>query len=125
MGNGLALQETKMNLFKLTVTTPVKQVFDAEVESVVAPGMDGQFGVLAHHAHMIAPIQSGVFVVRGPEGEKLIAACNGFFEVKPEGCVLTVESASVVSNRSEAEDFLEAEQIQKDLLSSILQKRTK
>ena len=41
------------DLFKLSVLTPDRTVFEGEVEYVHAPGTEGYFGVLAKHAALV------------------------------------------------------------------------
>ncbi len=40
-------------MFKLSVVTPEKVVFEKDVTSIVAPGMIGYLGVLTNHAPLI------------------------------------------------------------------------
>lgn len=49
-----------MDKFRMKIATPESSVYDGMVESIVAPGVDGSFGVLAHHAPMIVAIGEGV-----------------------------------------------------------------
>ena len=68
--------------FHLSVLTPEKSVFDGEVEYVEVPGTAGYFGVLAHHAPLVANLAKGMLTIRRPGGsnEKL-GVSGGFFEV--------------------------------------------
>lgn len=52
-----------MDTFKVKIATPEACVFDGPADSIVAPGTGGEFGVLAHHAPMIAAISEGVLKV--------------------------------------------------------------
>ena len=45
-------------LYRLKILTLEKSVYDADVKSIVAPGADGYFGVLAQHAPLIAALRS-------------------------------------------------------------------
>jgi F-type H+-transporting ATPase subunit epsilon len=69
-------------LFRLKILTLEKSVYDADVKSIVAPGVEGYFGVLAHHAAMTAALQPGKLTVVDAQGvESIYAVSGGFFEV--------------------------------------------
>jgi len=53
---------------KVRVVSPEKIVFEGEASAVVAPAWDGQVGILAGHAPMLALVGSGVLSVDRPGG---------------------------------------------------------
>jgi F-type H+-transporting ATPase subunit epsilon len=70
------------NLFKLSILTPERSVFEGDVQYVEAPGTEGYFGVLAHHAALVTALASGTLTVRGAGGtEERWDVAGGFFEV--------------------------------------------
>ena len=70
------------NLFALSILTPEKSVFEGEVQYVEAPGTEGYFGVLAHHAALVTALAAGTLSVRGAGGtEERWQVAGGFFEV--------------------------------------------
>lgn len=69
-------------LFQLAILTPEQGVFEGDVEYVEAPGTEGSFGVLAHHAAMVTALGEGSLRVRYPGGrEERWPIKGGFFEV--------------------------------------------
>ena len=46
--------------FHFDLVSPEKMVFSGEVEQVDVPGAEGDFGVLAHHAPLIAMLKPGI-----------------------------------------------------------------
>ena len=69
-------------LFHLAILTPEQSVFEGEVEYVEAPGSEGYFGVLAHHAALVTALGSGLLKVRGADGQvQSWPVSGGFFEV--------------------------------------------
>ena len=70
-----------MATFNLNVVAPDGQVFNKEVEFVVLPSEDGELGILANHAPLIAGLEAGV--MRYTEDGKInkISVCGGFAEV--------------------------------------------
>jgi F-type H+-transporting ATPase subunit epsilon len=66
----------------LSVVTPEGQAYSGEAESVVLPGSEGEFGVLAGHEPFLTALRIGTMTVRKPGGEELHAAVSqGFAEV--------------------------------------------
>lgn len=71
-----------MVTFKLTVMTLERIVFEDDVISFSAPGADGYFQVLAHHAAIIAALQPGKLSITEKDGKKqFYAVSGGFVEV--------------------------------------------
>ena len=70
------------NLFKLSILTPERAVFEGDVQYIQAPGTEGYFGVLAHHASLVTALAKGTLTVRGAGGtEERWDVEGGFFEV--------------------------------------------
>lgn len=80
--------------FQLKVVTPERVVLQGDFVSVTAPGADGYFGVLAHHAPMLAEIGVGKLVARA-EGdvETVLAVSGGFSEVRNNLMTVLADSA--------------------------------
>ena len=77
----------------LSIVTPERAVLDAEVDSVVAPGAEGEFAVLPDHEAFLAPLQPGVVRYQGGEGSGRLAVSRGFAEVTGEQVTLLVQTA--------------------------------
>ncbi len=52
-----------MDTFKLEILTPNGEIFNASAISVVLPGEEGEFGVLAGHASLTTLLEAGFVVV--------------------------------------------------------------
>ncbi|MBM3286676.1 MAG: F0F1 ATP synthase subunit epsilon [Candidatus Eisenbacteria bacterium] len=80
-------------LFRLSVLTPVRSVFDAEVISIVAPGSEGYLGVLAHHAPLITALAPGRLTVKVPDEDDLVfCVSGGFLEVSDNRAVVLADA---------------------------------
>ena len=97
-----------MATFPFELATPARLVFSGEVEQVDVPGAEGDFGVLAGHAPLIAALRPGILTIRESGGAKRLFVRDGFAEVNPAG--LTVLAEVVIS----AEDF-DAGTLQKEV----------
>ena len=81
------------NLFKLSILTPERAVFEGDVQYVEAPGTEGYFGVLAHHAALVTALASGTLTVRGAGGtEERWDVGGGFLEVSNNAATVLADS---------------------------------
>jgi F-type H+-transporting ATPase subunit epsilon len=71
-----------MRLFQLDIVTPDRVVMSEPVRSMVAPGSEGSFGVLAGHAPMVSELTIGQLRYLPESGpEEIMAVSGGFLEV--------------------------------------------
>ncbi len=89
--------------FKLSILTPEKAVYEGDVLYVEAPGTEGYFGVLAHHAAMVTALASGTLTVRGASGvEEKWQVAGGFFEVSNNAATVLADAVTVAQNTAPA-----------------------
>ncbi len=78
----------------LEVVTPERAVVSEEVQIVVAPGSEGEFGVLKGHTTFLTSLQSGLLRYKTVSGtEKSLQVEGGFAEVLPDKVTILAESA--------------------------------
>lgn len=101
-----------------SLVSPAKELYSGEVDHVIAPGTEGEFGVLPKHAPFMSTLKNGV--VRVLEGEAVsmrIFVRGGFADVTPEGLTILAEEA-VDINECDAGDIADQLQAAKeDLLA--------
>lgn len=81
-----------MTAFHFELVSPEKLLFSGEVDSVVAPGAEGQFTVLKDHAPVMTTLKAGVVTVNGEKSEKLFVR-GGFADVNAAGFTILAEQA--------------------------------
>ncbi len=83
-----------MPTFQLEIVTPEKTVYSGEIESLCAPGSEGEFGVLARHRAMLAALGVGriQFKETGAEDRQVVTS-GGFAEVHGSGVTILAETA--------------------------------
>lgn len=81
----------------LEIVTPERQVFSEEVESVVCPGVEGELGVLPHHAPLLTTLGVGELRIRRGGEEEFFAIAGGFVQVRPDKVVVMAETADMAS----------------------------
>jgi F-type H+-transporting ATPase subunit epsilon len=68
-------------------------VFEGEVDIVVAPGSDGEMGILPHHSPVLTTLRPGELKVRQQGREQIFAVSGGFMEVRPDIITVLADSA--------------------------------
>jgi len=81
--------------FLLEIVTPERQLVSARVDSVRAPGVDGEFGVLPSHVRMIAGVGTGLLRYRvvGAADWSELAVSEGLVEVLPDRVIVLAQTA--------------------------------
>ena len=97
-----------MATFHFDLVSPEKLAFSGEVDQVDVPGVEGDFGVLAGHAPVVAAIRPGILVVTSGGTHQKIIVLGGLAEVSDKG--LTV-LADVATSMDELDREAFAEQI--------------
>ena len=101
--------------FHLEIVTPDAITFSGDVDEVVLPGVEGEFGVLPGHESLITQILPGELIVTQKEQNLYLAVGEGFVEVQPDHVsVLTdmavqakdIDAAAVEAARKRAEEAL-------------------
>ena len=77
---------------RLEIITAEREVYADDVDIVVAPGVEGQLGILPHHAPLMTALQPGEILVR-KDGEPLyLAVTGGFMEVMANKVTILAEA---------------------------------
>ena len=101
----------------LEIVTPERLAYSDEVDSVQLPGIEGELGVLPHHAPLISTLGVGELRIRKGGAEESFAIVGGFLQVLPTKVVILAETADMASEidleraqeaRREAEKALES-----------------
>ena len=82
-----------MTTFTFDLVTPEKLLLKAEADMVEVPGAEGDFGVLAGHAPIIASLRPGVVTVENNGATRRFYVSGGVAEVLPDRCTLLAEDA--------------------------------
>jgi F-type H+-transporting ATPase subunit epsilon len=93
------------------LVSPEKLLLSEDVEMVVVPGGEGDFGVLPGHALFISTVRPGVIdVYEGNRVSERIFVSGGFAEVTPERCTVLADEAMPLSSldRAQIEQSLKA-----------------
>ena len=78
---------------RLELVTPERLLLSEEVDEVVAPGYEGEFGVLPEHTQFLSILNIGMLRYRKGSENRRIALGGGFAEVTPERVVVMADTA--------------------------------
>jgi F-type H+-transporting ATPase subunit epsilon len=82
-----------MTAFHFELVSPEKLLFSGDVDSVVAPGSDGQFTVLANHAPVMTTLKPGVVQFDAAGKTEKLFVRGGFADVGATGFTILAEQA--------------------------------
>lgn len=94
---------------KLDIVTAEKSIFSEDVDMVIAPGVQGQLGILPHHAPLMTMLEPGELVIKKGGEEVYLAVSGGFLEVRPDRVIVLADAAE----RVEEIDIARAEEARK------------
>jgi F-type H+-transporting ATPase subunit epsilon len=95
-----------MSTFNLAIYTPVGEIFNAPVESLDAPGRDGRFGVLTHHAPMIIALRRGILKASGEGSTRFFVTGEGVLEISDGNVTVLTDTAAIAEDQYKAETLL-------------------
>lgn len=82
-----------MAVLNLEIVTAEKAVFSDDVDIVIAPGIEGQLGILPNHDALMTILEPGELCVRKGSEETFIALGGGFLEVLQNRVVILADAA--------------------------------
>ena len=107
-----------MATFHFELVSPDRISFSGEVDQVDVPGSEGDFGVLAGHAPLIALLRPGLMTVYAGGEQTRLVVLGGFAEVGPDGLTVLADVATSLEDLDRAslqKQIVEIEQGIKEL----------
>lgn len=75
----------------LEIITPMRKVFEGEVNIVTFPGVDGSFQVMNDHAPLVSTLKNGKVVYKDKKGAHTVNITGGVVEVLNNKVVLLAD----------------------------------
>ena len=91
-----------MATFHFDLVSPEKLAFSGEVDQVDIPGVEGDFGVLAGHAPVVAAIRPGILTVTTGGTHEKIIVLGGLAEVSDKGLTVLADVATSMQDVDKA-----------------------
>jgi F-type H+-transporting ATPase subunit epsilon len=89
--------------FHFDLVSPEKLAFSGDVDQVDIPGVEGDFGVLAGHAPVVAAIRPGILTVITGGSKQKIIVLGGIAEVSDKGLTVLADVATSLEELDRAE----------------------
>ncbi len=86
----------------LEITTVERQVYGDEVDMLIAPGIDGQLGILPRHAPLMTILQPGELIIRKSGTDTYFAVSGGFMEVLGDRVIILADACERSDEINEA-----------------------
>jgi len=91
-----------MATFHFDLVSPEKIAFSGEVEQVDLPGSEGDFGILAGHAPMVASLRPGIMIVTSGGKQEKVVILGGLAEVSAGGLTVLADTAASIEELDKA-----------------------
>ena len=92
-----------MATFHFDLVSPEKLTFSGEVDQVDVPGVEGDFGVLAGHAPVVAVIRPGILTITTGGAHQKIIVLGGLAEMSEKGLTVLADVATSVAELDHAQ----------------------
>ena len=79
--------------FRLEIVTAESEVYSDDVDLLVAPGREGQLGILPNHAALLTQLEPGIMEIRSGGESVEMAVSGGFLEVLGNRVVILADTA--------------------------------
>jgi len=83
-----------MATFHFDLVSPEKMAFSGEVDQVDVPGAEGDFGVLAGHAPLVAAMRPGILTIMAGGTSQKVVVLGGLAEVSEKGLTVLADVAT-------------------------------
>ena len=91
-----------MATFHFDLVSPEKLAFSGEVDQVDVPGLEGDFGVLAGHAPIVAAVRPGILTITVDGAHQKIIVLGGLAEVSDKGLTVLADVATSMQDLDRA-----------------------
>ena len=100
---------------QLRIVTPLRPVVDTEVAELVAPGSEGEFGVLAQHVTFLASLKPGIVSFTEGGVRKRVVISGGYAEVRQDVVTILADDAQMPEEVDGSQAASDVANIQEEL----------
>jgi F-type H+-transporting ATPase subunit epsilon len=90
------------NVLHVEVVTAERELYNGEATMVVAPGSEGQLGILPQHAALLTMLKSGAMRIQLGDAEEPLFVSGGFLEVNNNTVTVLADTAEHADEIDEA-----------------------
>lgn len=107
-----------MATFHFELVSPEKLAYSGEVDQVDVPGLEGDFGVLAEHAPLVAVLRPGILTVIVGGAREKIVVLGGVAEVSDKGLTVLADVATSIDELDREAFASQIEEMEEKLKNS-------
>jgi len=85
----------------LKIVTPEKLLIDEQVDQVNIPTVEGQIGILPHHANLMAKLKPGELVIKKGGKQESLAMGDGFLQMTDNTLTIMTDLATYAQDIDE------------------------
>jgi F-type H+-transporting ATPase subunit epsilon len=104
-----------MATFHFDLVSPEKLTFSGEVDQVDVPGLEGDFGVLAGHAPIVAAVRPGILTIISGGTHQKIIVLGGLAEMSEKGLTVLANVATSTEELDRAQFAAEISEMEAKL----------
>lgn len=108
---------------KLTVVSQERQLLTVEVQSITAPGSQGELTILPHHIPIFTQLQAGILSYRDGQETNQIVISKGFLDVAPNNEITIMVDTAVHARDISLEKAEQAIQAAQDAITTTQDRR--
>src|SRR5882672_9000864 len=97
-----------MATFHFDLVSPEKLAFSGEVYQVDVPGLEGDFGVLAGHAPVVAAVRPGILTIIIGDTRQKIIVLGGLAEMSDKGHLTVLADVATSTQDIDRAQFADA-----------------
>jgi len=100
---------------QLRIVTPLRPVVDADVTDLVAPGSEGEFGVLAQHVTFLGNLKPGIVSFTEGGARRRVVISGGYAEVRDDVVTILADDAEMPDEVDSAKAAADVTSLQEEL----------
>jgi F-type H+-transporting ATPase subunit epsilon len=97
---------------QLSIVTPDEEALDMACDEVVAPGIEGELGLMTGHIPLVSVLRPGVLVARHGGETKVFAVGTGYVEIDEDKVIVLTETCDrpdEIDEKTETDRIADAE----------------
>ena len=92
-----------MDTIRLSIVTPIGEIFNDDVKTVTLPGKEGEFGVLPGHSSLVSSLTVGVIVIETKNSTEAVAINWGHVKVDEKSVDVLADGAIALTAGKDSE----------------------
>lgn len=106
-----------MSSMKIVVATAEREVYSGEATMLLAPGSEGELGIMPGHNALLTSLNAGELIITNNDEVDEVFVAGGYMEVQPDKVTVLADVAERAADMDEAE-IIAAQRKAEELIAS-------